>query len=214
MKNKTLSILLLGMLLSLTAYSQTWSELFEQKKTQEKYLLIQLGALKVQSQLLKDASQIFQSGLGLLSSWKDAEFLAHQDFFEARRKLGAKSESVLKRMADEGLLPGELEERIEYSQNYWRSKNLEATSREALSALHLKMLDRCRELASAYMQVSSGNLEMEDGQRAELLMGLHGRLFELSADLNRIQVLGKMNLEQREFEEGILKGLKGPRFTP
>ena len=200
-------MLLIGILCSLSAKSQTWSELFEQKKTQEKYLLLQLVALKVQSGLLEDATQIFQSGLGLIGAWKDGEFLGHQNFFEEWSRVGPKSAQVLTRISDEGLLPDQVGKRIRYSRTHWKSRGLEAEFWESFSALHLELQRRCLRLGDAFSLLGSDKLEIEDAERAELLVDLEQGLFKLSTDLNRLQLMGDMHLKQREFENSILESL-------
>ncbi|WP_297337913.1 hypothetical protein [Algoriphagus sp.] len=206
---KIIGMLILGMLFSVSLKGQTFSELFEQKKTQEKYLLLQLGALKVQSGLLEEAAQIFQSGLGLIGAWKDGEFLAHQDFVERWRKVGPQSEQVVIRMAGDGLLPNQIGERIQYSQNHWQSSELEAEFGEAFFSLHRKLEKRSMRLGEAFALLNSGKLELRDAQRAELLMDLERKLFTLSTDLNRLQLAADTHLKQQEFEEGILKTIDG-----
>lgn len=206
---KNLCMLLLVILFSFSTKSQTWSELFEQKKTQEKYLLLQLGALKVQSGLLEDAAQIFQSGLGLVGAWKDRELLAHRNFFEEWRKVGPKSAQVLTRISVEGLLPDQIGKRIRYSRTHWQSKELEAEFWESFSALHLELQRRCLRLGDTFSLLGSDKLEMEDAQRAELLADLEQELLKLSTDLNRLQLMGDMQLKHREFENSILESPNG-----
>jgi len=71
------------MLVSLNAGAQTWSEWFSQKKTQQKYLLEQLAALKLYSGYLKKGYEISKSGLSFIKNASKGEFNLHDQFFSS-----------------------------------------------------------------------------------------------------------------------------------
>lgn len=62
------------------SHSQTWNEIFRQKKTQEKYLLEQIAALKVYSGYLKKGYEIVDDGLETVKHFTNGEFSLHQGF--------------------------------------------------------------------------------------------------------------------------------------
>ena len=57
--------------------AQTFSEWFKQKKTQKKYLLAQIAALKTYAIALEKGYHMAQSGLGTISNLKESNFLQH-----------------------------------------------------------------------------------------------------------------------------------------
>jgi len=61
--------------------AQTWSEFFQQKKTQKNYLLEQLVALKVYGGYLEKGYKIAGEGLGFVQGFKNGEFGLHELFF-------------------------------------------------------------------------------------------------------------------------------------
>jgi len=65
------------------AASQTWSEWFKQKKTQKKYLLAQIAALKVYSGYVKKGYDISKKGLKSIGDIKDTDLSMHSDKFDA-----------------------------------------------------------------------------------------------------------------------------------
>ena len=81
---KKLIILILGAVFALSATeadAQTWSEWFRQKKTQKKYLLQQIAALKVYAGYAQKGYKIYRQGLGAIGSFTGGEFLLHNDHF-------------------------------------------------------------------------------------------------------------------------------------
>lgn len=65
-----------------TGYGQNFSEWFRQKKTQKKYLIEQIAALRVYGGYLKKGYEISQKGLGLIGELKDGDFSLHRAFFD------------------------------------------------------------------------------------------------------------------------------------
>lgn len=63
--------------------SQTWSEIFRQKKTQQKYLLEQIAALKVYSGYLKKGYEIVHHGLDTIEDFTGGEFSLHKGFISS-----------------------------------------------------------------------------------------------------------------------------------
>lgn len=65
------------------AQTPTWNEFFKQNKTQKKYLVDQIAALKVHLVNLKEGYQIVQRGLYTLDNIKSGNVNLHRDFFSS-----------------------------------------------------------------------------------------------------------------------------------
>jgi hypothetical protein len=61
--------------------AQTWNEWFRQKKTQKKYLIQQIAALKVYLKYLKEGYDVAKKGLGMIGDIKDGNFNDHSTYF-------------------------------------------------------------------------------------------------------------------------------------
>lgn len=78
------AILILVMLLSVQfSFAQTFAEWFRQNKTQKKYLIEQIAALKVYAGFLKTGYDIGKKGLTTIGNIKNGDFSIHRDFFGA-----------------------------------------------------------------------------------------------------------------------------------
>jgi hypothetical protein len=62
-------------------YAQTWAEWFKQKKTQKKYLGLQIAKLQVYLGLLKDGYRLAGDGLGVYHDIKNGDWQQHLAFF-------------------------------------------------------------------------------------------------------------------------------------
>jgi hypothetical protein len=69
--------------LSYSANGQNWNEWFRQKKTQRKYLLEQIAALKVYLDYTKKGYDIASKGLGTIRDIKSANLHMHTNYFES-----------------------------------------------------------------------------------------------------------------------------------
>lgn len=85
MKTPIFIVLMIG--LSLSANAQTWNEWFRQKKTQKKYLVQQIAALKVYLKYLKEGYDIAKKGLDLVGDIKDGNLNDHSTYFGSLRSV-------------------------------------------------------------------------------------------------------------------------------
>jgi len=79
---KKLLVITFGLCLCMScANAQTWNEWFRQKKTQKKYLIQQIAALKVYLKYLKEGYDVAKKGLGMIGDIKDGNFNDHSTYF-------------------------------------------------------------------------------------------------------------------------------------
>lgn len=78
---KYLIIIITGILLSTAAPAQVWNEVFQQKKTQKKYLVKQIALLRLYLGYVKKGYEIADRGLTTIQNIRNGEFNLHRDFF-------------------------------------------------------------------------------------------------------------------------------------
>jgi hypothetical protein len=66
-----------------TSQGQTWAEWFQQKKTQQKYLIQQIAALQVYLGYVEKGYDIAKKGLDVIQEFKNGEFKLHETFFNS-----------------------------------------------------------------------------------------------------------------------------------
>lgn len=78
---KTIIAICLLMFIGSASHAQTFNEWFRQKKTQKKYLIEQIAALKVYEDYVKAGYKIVSGGLDFIGDLKDGEFSLHKKYF-------------------------------------------------------------------------------------------------------------------------------------
>lgn len=89
MKLKKISVVILFLLIAAQLNAQTFNEWFRQKKTQKKYLVQQIAALKIYLKYLKQGYRIVDKGLNLVGDIKDGNFHSHKTYFESLRDVNS-----------------------------------------------------------------------------------------------------------------------------
>jgi hypothetical protein len=206
------SILISWLIFSLSScfqgvIAQTWEEFFKQKETQREYLIIQIGALEVQSKLLSESASIFRLGLGAIGDWKELEKDIHATFFDSHKSLGPLSVAQIDRLMDSGLTPDHLLRKIESSRLTWLGVSVDEGFEDWIGRIHQTMKSRCLWLSDEFGLVLGNQLEMEDSNRAKLIAGLGYELTLIQKDLMRFQVLAthrvRMNQQRAKWEKDL-----------
>lgn len=89
MKLKEISVVILFLLVAAQLNAQTFNEWFRQKKTQKKYLVQQIAALKIYLKYLKQGYRIVDKGLNIVGDIKDRNFRSHKTYFESLRDVNS-----------------------------------------------------------------------------------------------------------------------------
>jgi len=187
--------------------AQTWDELFRQKETQKEYLLLQIGALRVQSGLLKEAGQIAKVGLQTIGTYRAVEKNLHDDFFKTFRVLGPRSIESLFRISQSGIHPEGLKKRINKSLAHWKSQSSDPLFTQWTELIHLGMWNKCVELADELLRIAGEGYQLQDADRASHLDGLGEQLSKLSHDLGAVQLASLFRLSQARTQAYSLQFL-------
>jgi len=114
---KKLLIIILWLVAIQASYSQGVGEWFNQKKTQTKYLVQQIAALKVYTEYLEKGYDIAKKGLGTIQSFTNGEFNLHNVFFGTLKAVSPKIKKY-PRLADIIIMEAEI---IQHSSKVYRS---------------------------------------------------------------------------------------------
>lgn len=162
MKSCLLFLFLLG---SFIGRAQTWDEFFKQKKTQKKYLLEQLVALKVYAGYAVKGYQTVHSGLDLIRQLTGGEFSMH-DFFIS--SLNGPSPLVRNNARVGQIILFQL--RIRQALKGVGQADLSEEQRQYVSTVRDKVLEDCeKDLADLALVLGSGDLTMDDSERLQRL---------------------------------------------
>jgi hypothetical protein len=159
------------------AHAQNAEEVFQQKKTQKKYLLRQIAALQVYIQFLQKGYGIARDGLTLIGDIKDGEFGLHKGYFRSLgsvsptiRSYGRINEvtSLQKRIADIS------------RDSYRKARKSGAFTEEELRYIrrvHERLLDDCSHTLDELLAVTADSkLQMTDDGRMSRIDNLYARM--------------------------------------
>ena len=200
--NNAMKRLLITLLfLSVThAGAQNWDEWFNQKKTQKKYLLEQIAALKVYLDHTRKGYKIVKGGLSTIGHIRNGEFGLHKDFFGA---LGAVSPAVrdYARVGDITRLQVLLvQEREQGYRALEKSGQLSSLEMQQVRSTHKKVLEESlADLDDLFRILTPGKLEMSDAGRLERIDVIYDSM------LKRYRYLHHYNGRARQLAENRLR---------
>jgi hypothetical protein len=162
-------------LLSLgNANAQTFDAWFQQKKTQKKYLVDQIVALKVYAGYVKKGYNIVHGGLTTIENIKNGNLVLDQSFFDSKRNVNpalSNSIKVANILGYQAMI-------IRDFRRLYQSSRIDPgfTADEILYVGHVyaNMLRQCdASLADLMDVIQSGSLEMTDDERLKRIDALH-----------------------------------------
>jgi hypothetical protein len=163
---RKISIAIMLLVLSYGLQAQTWDEWFKQRKTQRRYLVNQIAALKVYCGYLQKGYEIAGQGLTFINAIKDGDINMHNGFFNSLKAVNPAIRN-----------PAVVADIISMQRQIVKlGKSVIAIANESgqftgPEIIHFKkivdrLLDDCvGGLVELMMVITSGELEMKDDER-------------------------------------------------
>lgn len=167
-------VLLLLMAGPAMAQSRWYQEWFQQKKTQNKYLINQIAALQVYIGYLKKGYRIYNKGLTTIGRLKDGTFSLHKDFFLSLKNINPEIARYA-RVADIVQLQVGTVQAVNRTLGTVRDNGrLRPEEIAYLVRVYGRLLEDCTLLVDELIALTtSGKLEMEDDERLQRIDGLY-----------------------------------------
>ncbi|WP_421940587.1 hypothetical protein [Pedobacter sp.] len=182
--------------------AQTWPEWFAQKKTQKKYLLEQLAALKLYAGYLKKGYEIGSSGLDLIKDAGRGELDLHGAFFSSLKTV---SPAIKKNVRIAEII--EMQLAISSTCASFRHLgNLSDDNRRYIDQVSTGLLVDClSNLEDLLLVISSGRLELSDEERLSRIDQLYLDMQQKRIFTSRFSLL-LQSLERDRAQE--IRGIK------
>jgi hypothetical protein len=159
---------------SIHAKAQTFSEWFEQKKTQIEYLVNQIAALQVYTNTIEKGYSIAHEGLTIIGNIKKGDFSLHSDYFSSLNRVNPAIKSYWK-IAD--IIQTEVDIIKSYNrQNKLLHSTAPFTSDEVkyCSSVFTSLLESGNEIIDQLIAITTdGQFQMKDDERIERIDQLH-----------------------------------------
>lgn len=164
----TIFLISLILLAGHASFSQTFDEWFKQKKTQKKYLLLQIARLQVFLGYIKQGYLIVDGGLRLVGDIKRGDFNLHNDYFN---HLKAVSPNVNKYSKAANILAIEIQMLQTYQSALSKFKHepmLTSNHIGECKQIMVALLDDAMfDITSLQIVLTNGSLGMTDDERVE-----------------------------------------------
>jgi hypothetical protein len=164
MKKIVVFVLLLIAVLSVNA--QTWDEWFRQRKTQRRYLLKQIAALKVYIDYAQKGYDIASKGLATIRNIKNGDFNLHKDFLGSLKLVNPAVKKYGKVADIIGFQVRIIKGTKQTIQHIRESGQFTPEELNYCTKVFDNLLDECfKSIDELFLVITSGELEMKDDER-------------------------------------------------
>lgn len=205
---KRITILLLVVLCCGAAQAQTpnWNEWFRQKKTQRKYLIQQIAALKVYIEYLKKGYKIVDKGLTTIGDIKDGTFTMDKDYLNSLKQVSPvvkNSPKLSEVIAYQNTIRKDLYKLVLDSH---KDENLSSDEVEYIEEVYKNMLEECEASIDELIVITtSGEAEMKDDERLLRLDKVHDDMQDKYAFTQDFISSTRLLCVEREKEKNQIK---------
>jgi hypothetical protein len=179
---KTLLVILLFVVVGKQGHTQTYDEMFRQKKTQKKYLLEQIAALQTYIGYAQKGYSIATKGLNAIQDIKHGDFNLHKSFFNSLTSVNPEVKKYSK-VAGIIAMQVSIAKHVHNTiKDCKKAKQLTDTELEYLQQVFNNLLDDCTQNLDELLSViTDGEQQMKDDERIK-------RIDNLYADMQDKQV--------------------------
>lgn len=191
-------LMLTGLMLctfGFVSQAQTWSEWFRQKKTQQRYLLEQIAAIRVYTDLAQKSYRFARSGLATISDLSRGKLDLHNAFISGLKKVNPSIRGSTK-------VAEVIQMQLSISKGFGRiagSDGLTLSDQAYIDQVRALVWEECLDdLEELLLVITAGKLEMTDDQRLRRLDKVYLSMSEKSAFVQHFQqtVLSHINFKQ------------------
>ena len=200
-------LILSSLLLSVTfCQGQTFDEWFRQKKTQKKYLLQQIAALRIYLGYVQKGYAVAKEGLSVSSESKQGQFSLHHDFFSRLKNINPKIGGYPK-VADILTLQQEINKVckaiVEQTRTQTRFTREEVNF--IVTVLQNLLKDCNVAMRDLVVFISPNELQMKDDERLLRIDAVYNRMRENSAFIREFGLETELVVRYRRKEEGEIQ---------
>lgn len=171
---KKITILLILCFMATSAKAQTFEEWFAQTKTQKKYLLQQIAALKVYSGYVKKGYEISKYGLKAIGDIKDFDLNLHSEYYNSLKNVNPSIKKISK-VEDIITIHSAIQDVYEaLDADLEKSEMFNREEVEYIHRVFSRLLIDCADLMDVLTAITtSDKFEMKDNERLERIDALH-----------------------------------------
>ncbi len=163
---KTIVTLVILVACLLQANAQTWAEWTQQKKTQKKYLLQQIAALRVFIDYVKKGYDIAGKGINTVRNIKEGDFNIHDEFFTSLKNVNLEIRNYAKVADIIAYQVRIIKQTKETLQSIRETKKFNSEELNYCKKVFEILLEEClKTIDDLLIVITSDILEMKDNER-------------------------------------------------
>lgn len=208
-------MILVILILSNCVQAQTWEEWTKQKKTQIKYLLQQIAALKVYGDQLKVGYDIVDEGLTTIHCIKQGDFSLHEGFFAALKIVNPKIKTYPKLAPIISMQASIVKECKNLMKWAKEGNQFNEAELSYISKVTSHLIDGCTNIIDALILFTTDDmLELKDDERINRIDALYANIQDQYQFVQHFQKEIKIMVtqrlrEQKEVDQSrLLHGMK------
>lgn len=204
-------IALLFIIMSIGAHAQSpnWNEWFRQKKTQRKYLLQQIAALKVYLEYLKKGYEIVDKGLTTIGDIKNGTFNLDKDYLNSLKQVSSvvkNSPKVKEVLVYQHSITSDFRKFLDDCR---KDANLTSDEVHYIEDVYQNMLKECDASIDELTVITmAGEAEMKDDERLLRLDKVHDDMQDKYAFIQDFISSTRLLSLERAKEKNQIKGSK------
>lgn len=193
--------------------AQTWDEWFKQKKTQIKYLVQQIAALKVYTDYLEKGYEIAREGLSTINDIKNGDFDLHKGHFDSLKIVNPSVKESFY-VADAMIIATKIDDAAKSGlKNVERSKSFTSDEVEYLQWAYENINEQsAADIDELTLLVTNGELQMTDDERLKRVETIYASLQDkysfVKSFSKQAQILSIQRTKQQS-ETGMVKEFYG-----
>jgi len=197
--------LVLLLLLSSMAKAQTYDEFFRQKKTQQKYLIQQLAALKMYTGYLKKGYDITNEGIQTIKGFTKGEFSLHETYLKSLKAINPATIDKSKILEIAAL-------QISINRSFnaiVRNANLSESFKIYITDVKRSVLTDCgNNLDELFLIITNEKLELKDDERIKHIEFIYRQMKDNYEFVQSFSNEVKLLINQREQEASDNRSLE------
>ncbi len=181
--------------------AQTWAEWFQQKKTQQKYLIQQIAALHAYLSYVEKGYDIAKKGLDVIQEFKNGEFNLHETFFNSLKAVNPtvkNTAEVAEIIAMQSSIVNHFKDAIK---TFKESNEFNSDELRYIDKVYTNLATDCMKDIDALMAVTTDNsLQMNDEERMKQINVIYADMQDKSSFTQYFTNSAKMLVNQRARE--------------
>ena len=162
------------------ANAQTWSEWFQQKKTQKQYLLQQIVALKIYEGYLSEGYNIAKNGLGIIQEIKGCDFSLHSDHFNSLNRINPAIQRYANVTAIIAVQVNIAKLATKAIPNFINSRQFTSKEIKYIQKVFESLLTDCAtNMNELYSLITNDNIELKDDERIFAIDALYSDMHNM-----------------------------------